>query len=505
MPKKQTGLTRRKSSNNYQFEIRIPADLAELHAGKRSHRVSLGTTDQREATLRASQLSAQWQALFAEQRARLGASAPVDIVTPDMARAFAQQTLHGLLGDERERTKLTERRRLMPALLGIGMVGMQGAAEQLGIAITTETPGAREATAVYIDQLGKTLLAPGYVPQPEAPTLSNAKVRRLRDVFKQWKLSVGVTRDAGTVRAKELALEDYEAFSGNPPLSEIKREHGQRFKAWLLAKEDRSSKWKHQRLVDVKTLLKFAAQELEWIPKHPWASIDIEFSTEKPRTVWSVLQLSALLSQPLFTKYELPHLAKAGADAGYWIPLLALFNGARLAELCQLKLVDVEAKEGIWGIDINTEDGKRLKSQASHRWVPIHSELVRLGFLEYVEAMRESGHESLWPAMHLREGKPSHGFSWWFNNYPRRAVKDMALPDFHSFRHTVRTKLMKAGISDKIRDAITGHETKGSAGTVVYEHVDLEDLTRAIAAIAYPGLTLQKTYERPSVTKPPTP
>ena len=51
--------------------------------------------------------------------------------------------------------------------------------------------------------------------------------------------------------------------------------------------------------------------------------------------------------------------------------------------------------EGVWGIDINREDGKKVKSDAGTRWVPVHSELVRLGLLEYVGAVRETGHTSV--------------------------------------------------------------------------------------------------------------
>ncbi|MEG2046654.1 MAG: hypothetical protein RR100_07380, partial [Comamonas sp.] len=72
----------------------------------------------------------------------------------------------------------------------------------------------------------------------------------------------------------------------------------------------------------------------------------------------------------------------------YWLPLLALFTGARANELAQLRLSDIVEKDGIMCIDINAGediDGMRRKStktvKTSVRLVPIHSDLIALGFL----------------------------------------------------------------------------------------------------------------------------
>lgn len=68
-----------------------------------------------------------------------------------------------------------------------------------------------------------------------------------------------------------------------------------------------------------------------------------------------------------------------------WLPLLGLYTGARLNELCQLQLKDIRLEQGIWIIDIN-DDGNHqyLKSSSSKRIVPIHQELIQKGFIDYV-------------------------------------------------------------------------------------------------------------------------
>lgn len=75
---------------------------------------------------------------------------------------------------------------------------------------------------------------------------------------------------------------------------------------------------------------------------------------------------------------------------------MGLFTGTRLGELCQLRVVDIHKIEGIDVLVLtNAGEGQSIKSNAGHRSVPIHSELVRLGFLRYVQTIKDSGSDSL--------------------------------------------------------------------------------------------------------------
>jgi hypothetical protein len=73
------------------------------------------------------------------------------------------------------------------------------------------------------------------------------------------------------------------------------------------------------------------------------------------------------------------------------VPLLGLFTGAREAELCQLYVDDVYGDEAtsLWVIDINQREDKTLKSgEQNARRSPLHPQLVRLCFLEFVDQLR---------------------------------------------------------------------------------------------------------------------
>jgi integrase len=96
----------------------------------------------------------------------------------------------------------------------------------------------------------------------------------------------------------------------------------------------------------------------------------------------------------------------------------------------------------------------------------------------------------------LREGRSSHAFSKWFNEKPRRANAEVAIPDFHSLRHTVRTTMTAARVSEQHQDKITGHETHGSIGNTVYaNHVAMAQLKDAIETIRYEDFNLPRSYK----------
>lgn len=219
----------------------------------------------------------------------------------------------------------------------------------------------------------------------------------------------------------------------------------------------------------------------------------MEHATTKRRSPWTEDQLTAFFGLSLFRQYRLPKAWKSGGAAAYWIPLLGLYTGARVGELCQLRVIDIERESGGAFIKISEEaEGATVKTEAGLRSVPVHSELIRLGFLDYVDAMRQAKAASLWPDMKFREGKPGAYFSAWFGDF--RKTCPVAVPDFHSLRHTVRTAMTEAGISEAVQDRITGHEVKGSTGTRVYAHPKAI-LRQAIEALRYPEFALPRVFK----------
>lgn len=79
--------------------------------------------------------------------------------------------------------------------------------------------------------------------------------------------------------------------------------------------------------------------------------------------------------------------------AYFWCPLIALYSGMRLEEICQLQCKDVYDDEGVWVFDINPatdteEASKKLKTKNAIRKVPVHPYLISKGLLKHLEKVR---------------------------------------------------------------------------------------------------------------------
>jgi integrase len=173
----------------------------------------------------------------------------------------------------------------------------------------------------------------------------------------------------------------------------------------------------------------------------------------------------------------------------YWVPLLALFTGARSGELNQLEITDIQLSNDIWFININEDDDKQVKTKAGIRTVPIHSKLIELGFIDFVK-QRATNSPRLFPEEPRNKAGQFDAFSKRFATFKTKcgiSSTDLKMYDFHSFRHTVRTKLTEARVDENIIDEIIGHTNKNvSIGRSHYSHADLlTDKKQAIEKLSY--------------------
>ena len=145
-----------------------------------------------------------------------------------------------------------------------------------------------------------------------------------------------------------------------------------------------------------------------------------------------------------------------GYHARVWLPILALLTGGRLDELGSLLVDDV--LEGEYPRLII----RHAKNPNSIRHLPIHPLIVELGFLNYVNKMRASGHYKLWPGL-VSKSPEKHGseiLGKWFNRFIRATWNLPATKVFHSFRHTFKDLCRNAGISHELHQALTGHSSQ---------------------------------------------
>ncbi len=105
---------------------------------------------------------------------------------------------------------------------------------------------------------------------PSGANITNQPKRRLRDVFERWR-DCG-TRSKDTLLACERALKLFESLTDNKTIEAITRADGDSFRA-ILAKQPVSSKTTKDRFTWVKSLLRYAAEDLGWLEKHPWVGL----------------------------------------------------------------------------------------------------------------------------------------------------------------------------------------------------------------------------------------
>ena len=152
--------------------------------------------------------------------------------------------------------------------------------------------------------------------------------------------------------------------------------------------------------------------------------------------------------EKLFRHQQMERYASNRSTAHYcWLPLIGLYTGARINEICQLNpLTDIiqDKETGVHYFHF-TDDGetisgvdKSIKTKSSKRIVPIHSKLLELGFLDYVGKIKQSNQKILFIEWEPRNSKASANASKWFIRYLAKIglsdeTKGGRLSGFHSF------------------------------------------------------------------------
>jgi integrase len=281
---------------------------------------------------------------------------------------------------------------------------------------------------------------------------------------------------------------------------------------WLdaLRTEDRSARtvrdiW----LSAARTVFKWAVRKRR-VPANPFEGCTVELprviQTRETEREFTEAEAQTILRAAL--RVEIPNAKQAtgarnasspkGAEwsaAKRWVPWLCAYTGARVGELTQLRVQDIEYRtsnpKGPLGgaeypvLRITPEAGTVKTGRV--RVVPIHAHLIEQGLLEYVGVVKAR----LGPAGPLffrPPARPSRN-----PNYRGPAVKarerlagwvrelgvdDPAVAPNHGWRHAFKRRAARADIESRIRDAVCGHAPRTQAER--YELPTVEDMAGAL-------------------------
>lgn len=383
----------------------------------------------------------------------------------------------------------------------------------------------------------------GAIPQPARPTPKQAsgngiKVREAAEAFIAEKC--GRQRNAWTAQTTSQARATFRFFEEhvrNAPLQSVSRSHVESFLELIskldpdygrqsgkgkltLAKLVKEHAAREGKGLSVRTLNRHAAMiagMFEWaIRKGKFEGANPAKGYHRPhgghddleptRRTFTKDELKRLFQGPIF---QVPNPERVrppthtASTALSWLIPIALYSGMRLDEICGLRVADVKEAEGVLHFDISSHDGRRLKTAAARRLVPVHSELLRMGFVQYAEHVREQGHAYLFPG--LKPSGPDGKRSWYvgkrFTDYRRSVGVGAKESTFHCFRKNVSTALERARIPEVEAARVVGHRFATMTYGLYSGGLDLPGLKRVVEAIGYPGLDLTRLHYPPRKSK----
>ncbi|WP_191057897.1 tyrosine-type recombinase/integrase [Geminicoccus harenae] len=212
---------------------------------------------------------------------------------------------------------------------------------------------------------------------------------------------------------------------------------------------------------------------------NPWAGLGVakkklRGSKTKKTVGWSPDEMVAILSSEHLTDTLRP------------LVLIAMYTGARIEEIAQLRAQDVQ-KDGITGHSYLHI--RKSKTEAGIRDVPVHS-ILRPLIISLVEEARGATAEG-WLFPTLKPGgagreKRSHYASKAFGMMTREKLK---LTDerkvFHSFRANAITALQRAGINGQTIGQLVGHANGSVTFGVYSDGLLVQQLSEALEKVTY--------------------
>lgn len=169
----------------------------------------------------------------------------------------------------------------------------------------------------------------------------------------------------------------------------------------------------------------------------------------------------------------------------FWLPLLGMYSGARLNELCQLHLDDIQKIDGFDCFCFHPDGNKKLKTLAADRIIPVHRKLIDLGFLNFVSEQRYQGEERLFPELKKQRDGYGQAASKWFARYKKRMGITDSKKVFHSYRHTVANNLKQKRIAVSETAEILGHSDDSQTYGRYGKMYNPSTLVKAVNAIDY--------------------
>lgn len=217
-------------------------------------------------------------------------------------------------------------------------------------------------------------------------------------------------------------------------------------------------------------------------------NVQIEIPVKDSRQSYDRFTKAELLK--IFNPEYYPYPEDENFAYRYFIPLMALYSGARLNELCQLYCDDIKKENNIYYMIFTDErPDQHLKNKVSKRIVPIHPKIIEMGFLDYLLSVKSKRKQRVFYQLtYAQYNHYADKMSKWFGRYLESIGISGKRKVFHSFRHTVKPELRDANVGREYQNAICGWEGIDTGERVYGSNFRIEILYNEICKLQYPYL-----------------
>lgn len=158
-----------------------------------------------------------------------------------------------------------------------------------------------------------------------------------------------------------------------------------------------------------------------------------------------------------------------------WITLLAIFNGFSVSEITRLEKHNIKKVENIWCVQIEFTEKKRTKNLNRIRIIPLHLNLIALGFLDYIDGKSNDLFKIT-----------NTAFSRKMTNINREFVTTNPKRTFHRIRASFIDRLVQTDIRAEHVAALAGHSQEFKITLNDYsDKINVDLLSTALKNIDY--------------------
>jgi integrase len=338
------------------------------------------------------------------------------------------------------------------------------------------------------------------------------------------------TFPAKTVSEVNLSLRTFESIVGNKAVDALARSDFQNFVAHLASQtvggKSKESIKRPMALQTVKKRLGFfnaainhAMDRGAFEGPNPASNIKVEAWVRKAdpavtpeKRPFKIGELNAIFRHPWFTGCKSADATHQPGShrlkgAEYWVPVVALWTGCRASELGGLRLAEVMIDDPHPHFAVRDNEYRSTKGGYA-RDIPILDGLLELGFADYVERIKDSGADRLFPdwVSPRRTGIFNKDDAAWSNAKLIRAFNRTVVPStlshllvagarravtFHSFRGAFKSMI---GLSENrphhnIVKEVIGH-SKTDLDQRYEGTIPIEETYSAIRSCKFKGLEI---------------